>query len=143
MVMEVLPNNPEAPQKGGMAAFDPVLNRNVVIESFYLQGIANHEIRFLNKNVNFYPHPHHTWNMVMYNGLNMPITVKDQCIYFQPVMGDINFMVDTAIFHRQQASPIQAWKSAQTTPLAIRSMHMQDRQKDFIDFAGVFARLPN
>jgi len=34
MVMEVVANNPLKPQKGGMLAWDPALERDVMIESF-------------------------------------------------------------------------------------------------------------
>lgn len=138
MLMEVLPNNPEAPQKGGMAAFDPILAKDVMIESFQLNGIKNHKIKFLNKNVNYYPKPFIAWEAVRKQGLNMHITVKDDFIYFQPVIGDINFLVKTAIFTRKNAVPIKAWKSATTTPLAINCMHMQDLQKGFKGYARMF-----
>ena len=138
MVMEVLPNNPDSPQKGGMAAFDPILEKDVIIESFQLNGIDNQDIRFLNKNVNYYPKPYIAWEKVKEYGLNMHISVKDGFIYFQPVIGDINFLVKTAIFTRKNASPIKAWKSPVTTPLAISCMHMQDKQKGFRDYARSF-----
>jgi len=138
MLMEVVPNNPDAPQKGGMAAFDPILGHDVIIESFQLNGIENHEIKFLNKNVNFYPEPCIVRNMVKKNGLNMHIAVKDGFIYFQPVLGDINFLVKTAIFTRKYPRPIKAWKSADTTPLAVNQMHMQDIQKGFKEYAQQF-----
>ncbi|MEA1901315.1 MAG: hypothetical protein U9N47_11265 [Thermodesulfobacteriota bacterium] len=31
--------------------------------------------------------------------------------------------------------PIKAWKAPATTPLAIKNMHMQDRQKGFKKYA--------
>ena len=135
MLMEVLPNNPVAPQKGGMAAFDPILDRDVMIESFQLNGIKNQQIKFLNKNINYYPNPYIAWEMVKEQGLNMHIAVKEGFVYFQPVIGDINFLVKTIIFTRKNATPINAWKSADTTPLAINFMHMQDIQKGFKDYA--------
>lgn len=99
MLMEVVPNNPDSPQKGGMAAFDSILGQDVVIESFQLKGIENHEIKFLNKNINYYPTPYIAWEMVKTQGLKMHFAVKDGFIYFQPVIGDINFFVKTALFY--------------------------------------------
>ncbi|MBU4348683.1 hypothetical protein KJ671_04250, partial [Patescibacteria group bacterium] len=50
MLIEIVGNDSEHPQKGGMAAFDTLLGKNVMIESFQLKGIKNHEIKYLNKN---------------------------------------------------------------------------------------------
>lgn len=141
MLMEVVPNNPDSPQKGGMAAFDRILGQDVMIESFQLNGIENHQIQFLNKNINYYLTPHIAWEMVKTQGLKMHVAVKDGFIYFQPVIGDINFLVKTAIFTRKNARPIKAWKSASTTPLAINCMHMQDKQKGFKEYARLFLGL--
>ncbi len=141
MLMEVLPNNSEAPQKGGMAAFDPILNQDIMIESFQLNGIENHQIEFLNKNINYYPEPHVAWEQVEKYGLEMHITVKDGFLYFQPIIGDINFLVKTLIFTRKKACSIKAWKSATTTPLAFNSMYVQDQQKGFYDYAKDYCDL--
>lgn len=138
MLMEVVPNNPEAPQKGGMMAFDPILGHDVMLESFQLNGIENRQIKYLNKNVNYYPDPYITWEMVKEQGLHLHITVKDGGVYFQPVIGDINFLVKTAFFARHHPHPIKAWKSSVTTPLAINCMHMQDLQKGFKAYARLF-----
>lgn len=138
MIMEVLPNNPLTPQKGGMAAFDPVLGRDVMIESFQLNGIENNQIEFLNKNVNYYPNPYIAWEMVEKNGMKMHVVIKDGFLYFQPVIGDVNFLVKTAIFTRTEKTPIKAWKSAVTTPLAINCMHIQDNQNGFKEYAEIF-----
>ncbi|NOR53101.1 MAG: hypothetical protein GQ536_03320, partial [Candidatus Aminicenantes bacterium] len=122
MIMEVVSNNPENPQKGGMAAFDSLLGRNVMIEAFQLKSIKNHEIKYLNKNFNHYPKPYESWSILKEHGLNMPLSVKNGYIYFQPVQGDINFLVDTEFFKRKALKPIKAWKSPATTPLAIKNM---------------------
>ncbi|MFO7557395.1 MAG: hypothetical protein R6X10_01080 [Desulfobacterales bacterium] len=135
MLMEVVQNNSSASQKGGMAAFDRCLGKNVMIESFQLKGIDNHNISFLNKNINHYPEPHEAWLMVKKYGLKMPVAVKDGYIYFQPVQGDINFLVNTAFFMRKNHNPIKAWKSSSTTPLAIKYMHMQDCQHGFREYS--------
>ncbi|MCJ7616484.1 MAG: hypothetical protein MUO43_08115, partial [Desulfobacterales bacterium] len=107
------------------------LGKNVMIESFQLKGIKNHEIKYLNKNFNHYPRPYDSWLMLKKHGLNMPIAVKDVAIYFQPVQGDINFLVKTEFFKRKELKPIKSWKSPATTPQAIKYMHMQDQQKGF------------
>ncbi len=135
MLMEIVANNPNSPQKGGMAAYDKKIGRNVMIEGFQLKGIKNSEITYLNKNFNHYPKPYKCWSMLKNKGLNMPITVKDGAIYFQPVQGDINFLVKTEFFQRKELQPIKAWKSPSTTPLAIKYMKMQEQQKGFKEYA--------
>ncbi|MFW6013655.1 MAG: hypothetical protein ACOCZQ_03435 [Nanoarchaeota archaeon] len=135
MLMEIVSNNPENPQKGGMAAYNKKLARNVMIEGFQLMGIKNHDITYLNKNFNHYPKPYKCWSKLKENGLNMPIDVKDNAIYFQPVQGDINFLVKTEFFQRKELQPIKAWKSPATTPLAIKYMGMQDQQEGFREYA--------
>ncbi len=135
MLMEIVANNPENPQKGGMAAFDKKLGRNVMIEGFQLKGIQNHEITYLNKNFNHYPNPYNCWSMLKEHGLNMPVAVKENSVYFQPVQGDINFLVKTEFFQREDLQPIKSWKSPATTPLAIKHMKMQDQQEGFKTYA--------
>jgi hypothetical protein len=135
MLMEIVGNDSENPQKGGMAAFDTLLGKNVMIESFQLKGIENHEIKYLNKNFNHYPKPYDSWLVLKKHGLNMPIAIKDNAIYFQPVQGDINFLVKTEFFKRKVLKPIKSWKSPETTPLAIKYLHIQDRQNGFKKYA--------
>ena len=135
MIMEVVTNDPENPQKGGMAAFDSLLGRNVMIEAFQLKGIKDHEIKYLNKNFNHYPEPYESWSILKEHGLNMHVSVKNGSIYFQPVQGDINFLVSAEFFRRKVLQPIKAWKSPATTPLAIKNMRMQDMQKGFKEYA--------
>ena len=135
MIMEVVNNDHENPQKGGMAAFDSLLGRDVMIEAFQLKGIKNHEIKYLNKNFNHYPEPYESWSILKEYGLNMPLSVKNGYIYFQPVQGDVNFLVSAEFFRRKELKPIKAWKSPATTPLAIKNMRMQDRQKGFKEYA--------
>lgn len=134
MVMEVVANNPIKPQKGGMAAWNPVLGRDVMIESFQLGLLKNEDIRFLNRNFNHYPRPYEAWKQIKSSGLPMPITVKDGYLYFQPVQGDINFLVPTAFIRRQTLRPIQNLKSPATLPLALNRMAAQDRQPGFREF---------
>jgi len=131
MLMEIVANDPDYPQKGGMAAFDSNLEKNVMIESFQLRGIENSAIKFLNKNFNHYPQPLESFQSVREQGLNMPLAVKDNHLYFQPVQGDINFLVRTEFFQRKHLKPILAWKSAGNIPLAIREMKRQDEQPGF------------
>lgn len=135
MLMEVVANNPDNPQKGGMAAFDSKLGRNVMIESFQLKGIKNEEIKFLNKNFNHYPKPYEYWNLLRSKRINMPVDVKNGFLYFQPVQGDINFLVNTEFFRRKELKTIKSWKSPATTPLAMKFMKMQDSQEGFKDYA--------
>lgn len=135
MVMEVMANNPLKPQKGGMLAWDPELGRDVMIESFQLGDIANQDIKFLNRNFNHYPRPQVSWSRIRDAGLPMPITVKGGYLYFMPVQGDINFLVKTAFFRRQEMRPIRNLKSPAALPLAVNRMYAQDCQPGFKEFA--------
>lgn len=141
MVMEVVGNNPRHPIKGGACYWDPELGRNVMIESFQLKGIAPADIRYLNKNVNHYPQPAQALAAVRQRGLAMPLTVKKGYVYFQPVQGDVNFLVPTAFVRRTQFKPIQAWKAAVHTPDALTAMAMQDRRPGFIAWAAALTGL--
>ena len=134
MVMEIVANNPDKPIKGGMAAYDPVLQRNVMIESFQLKGMANEEISFLNKNFNHYTQPLVSWQALKEHGLPMPVVVKKGYLYFQAVQGDINFLVPTAFVRRKVLKPIRAWKSAANTIEAVNAMAAQEAQPGFGDF---------
>lgn len=135
MLMEIVSNDPDNPQKGGMAAHDPVLGKNVMIEGFQLGGMENSEIKYLNKNFNHYLNPYKAWSGLKNRGLDMPVVVKGDALYFKPVQGDINFIVKTGLFKRKNLNPIRAWKSPATIPLAIKSMHQQDHQKGFIEYS--------
>jgi hypothetical protein len=136
MVMEVTANNPLKPQKGGMLAWDSGLKRDVMIESFQLGDIQNQDIKYLNRNFNHYPYPRASWGRVGELGLPMPVAVKDGALYFQPVQGDINFLVDTAFFRRLEMRPIRNLKSPASLPLAVNRMSAQDRQPGFQEFAA-------
>ena len=132
--MEIVAQNPIKPQKGGMAAYDPVLDKNIMIESFQLKGVSNEEIKFLNKNFNHYPDPYVAWSKLKEQGLPMPIVIKHDHIYFQPVQGDINFRVKTQFVKRKVLKPIQNWKSSATTPPTIAAMKQQDELPGFKEF---------
>ena len=136
MVMEVMANNPSKPQKGGMLAWDPACKRDVMVESFQLGDLENTAIKYLNRNVNHYPRPWVSWRTVGEAGLPMPIAVKDNLLYFKPVQGDINFLVDTAFFRRRALRPIRNLKSPAGLPLAINCMAAQDRQAGFRNFVA-------
>ena len=135
MVMEIVANDPDRPIKGGLAAYDQVLGRNVMIESFQLKGLPNEEIKYLNKNFNHYTNPLVSWRALQSNGLPMPVTVKGGYLYYQPVQGDTNFLVKTALVQRRRLKPIRAWKSASNSPAAINAMWAQDQQPGFREFA--------
>ncbi len=122
-------NNPEAPQKGGLCAFDPGLGRDVMIESFQLAGLPPSEIRFLNKNVNHYPRPARAAAVLRERGLAMPLAVKDGYLYFQPVQGDLNFLLPTAFIRRPRLRPHRAWQTGAPTPAALLAMAAQDRRR--------------
>jgi hypothetical protein len=134
MVMEVVANNPLQPQKGGMLAWDPEVERDVMIESFQLGDLPNKDIRYLNRNFNHYPQPWVSWQRIREEGLPMPFAVKEGFLYFQPVQGDINFLVPTAFFRRRELRPIRNLKRPNCLPLAVNRMAAQDRQPGFQDF---------
>jgi hypothetical protein len=136
MVMEVVTNNPRNPIKGGACYFDPGLARNVMIESFQLKGIAPADIHFLNKNVNHYPQPLAALTALRERGLSMPIAVKGGHLYFQPVQGDLNFLLPTAFLRRKELKPIHAWKAAVHTPTALAAMAAQDARPGFLPWAA-------
>lgn len=135
MVMEVVANNPEQPQKGGLCAWDPELERDVMIESFQLEGVENSRINFLNKNINHYPRPAEALSKARERGLSMPLAVKGDKVYFQPVQGDLNFLVKTAFVRRAELKPISAWKSGANTPAALAAMARQEKRPGFIKWA--------
>ena len=139
MIMEIVANDPEKPIKGGMAAYDRVLGRNVMIESFQLKGMPNADIKFLNKNFNHYTNPAASWRALKEKGLPMPLTVKEGYLYFQAIQGDINFLVRTAFVRRKVLKPIRSWKSAANTITAVNAMHDQDNQPGFREFAAGFS----
>lgn len=136
MVMEVVTNNPKAPIKGGACYWDPELARNVIIESFQLKGIEPRDIKFLNKNINHYPHPAQGLAALREQGLSMPLVVKKDFLYFQPVQGDLNFLVPTAYLRRSRLKSISAWKSGEHTPEALEAMTMQERRPGFLAWAA-------
>ena len=135
MVMEVVLNDPEAPIKGGACCYDPVLGHAVMIESFQLKNVAPEQIIYLNKNVNHYPFPDQAMSILRAQGLNMPVTVQEKYVYFQPVQGDINFLVKTAFVRRSDIKPIRSWKSGRHTPEALEFMLQQDQQPGFLSWA--------
>ena len=133
MAMEIVPNNPNRPTKGGGCFFDGKLNREVVIEGFRLKS-QNRYPQFLNKNFNHYPNPAQALNHLYKSGLFMPIAVKDGGLYFQPVQGDLNFLVKTAFMGRRSKAPITCWKTPDDTPAALETMGRQDQQNGFCQF---------
>ncbi len=131
MTMEIVANNPLNPIKGGLCAHDPALGRDVVVESFRLRNMAPESITHLNKNFNHYPNPAKIFGQLHEEGLFMPVTVKDEALYFQPVQGDMNLLARTAYITRRTPAPISSWKSPEDTQAAIRAMARQDGQPGF------------
>ncbi len=134
MSMEIMANNPQRPIKGGLCAHDPVLGRDVVVESFRLRDFPLERIKFLNKNFNHYPQPAYALKALKREGLFMPVKVEDEALYFQPVQGDLNFLVKTAYLSRRQPAVISAWKSPADTPAALEACRRQDAQPGFVNF---------
>jgi hypothetical protein len=135
MVMELAANNPKRPVMGGMCAFDPALERDVMIESFRLIDIAPKDILFLNKNFNHYPRPAKLLSRLREEGLFMPVRVLDDRVHFQPVQGDLNFLARTAFFTRRGARPLNSLKTAADIPAALEAMRRQDAQEGFKELA--------
>ena len=135
MVMEVVANDPQAPIKGGACYHDPRLGRDVIIESFQLKGMSPEQITHLNRNVNHYPQPWRAMSVLRKRGLSMPLVIKDCHLYFQPVQGDINFIVPTAFVQRAELRPICAWKSGRNTPEALECMQRQEIRHGFLPWA--------
>jgi hypothetical protein len=136
MVMEVVMNDPLAPIIGGACYHDQRLGRDVIIVSIQLSGVQPEDITCLNKNVNYYPNPSRAIQKVRAQGLPMPITIKENRLYFQPVQGDINFLVPTAFVRRHDLSPIRSWKSGRNTQQALEFMLRQERRPGFFKWAG-------
>lgn len=134
MTMEIVPNNPDHPVKGGLCAHDPALGRDVVIESFRLKGLAPADLSHLNKNFNHYPGPSALFRRLKAEGLFMPVKVDDGALYFQPVQGDLNLLAKTAFITRRTPAPLTSWKSPDDSPAALAAMARQDAQPGFIDF---------
>ncbi|MDR2459657.1 MAG: hypothetical protein LBE38_02565 [Deltaproteobacteria bacterium] len=140
MMMEVIPNNPERPIKGGLCAHDPIIKKDVMIESFRLKGYKPIDIRYLNKNFNHYLDPAAVLKTINKKGLYMPPVVKDGYIYFQPVQGDVNFITKTLFFTRKNAKPINSLKSELDILSALEAMERQDKQPGFIKFVEGLTR---
>jgi hypothetical protein len=134
MMMEILPNNPERPKKGGMYAYDPGLERDIIVESFRLKGRSPSDIKYINKNFNHYLDPAFTFQKIKDNGIFMPISAKDGYLYFQPVQGDVNFITKTSFFTRKTAQPINSLKTEADFLSAVKAMALQDKQEGFIRF---------
>jgi len=134
MVMEIVPNHPDRPVKGALLAYDPALGRDVMIESLRLRGRPPEEISHLNKNFNHYPRPAEVFRRLEKAGLFLPVAVKEDGLYFQPVRGDMNFLVPTAFFTRRQAAPLSGWKTAADTPAALAALKRQNAQPGFTKF---------
>ncbi len=140
MVMEMVGQNPLKPQRGGAAFYDPILDKNIMLESTRLGNYDLSTIQYLNKNCNHYPHPVRALQTVRRQGLPMPISIKTgldgkEYIYFCPPQGDINFLVKTAFVVRKELKPIQNWKSPITVIPAIEAMYQQDQQLGFKELA--------
>lgn len=140
MVMEIVSQNPLKPQKGGAAFYDPVLQKNVMIESNRLKGLRPEEIKHLNRNFNHYPNPYDSFSKMKQHGLELPFEVKKgadgfEYIYPCPVQGDMNFLVNTAFVMRKVLKPINNWKSAMTMPNAVRALHRQEQLPGFRSLA--------
>jgi hypothetical protein len=135
MMMEIGGNNPQNPIKGGMCARDPALGRDVVVESFRLKNVPPKDIKSLNKNMNHYLNPAAALAALSREGLFMPVAVRRDRVYFQPVQGDVNFLVKTAFFTRGRTKPINSLKCPSDVPAALSAMAAQDARPEFLRLA--------
>jgi hypothetical protein len=136
MMMEISLNNRQHPIKGGMCAFDPTLDHDVVIESFSLRDVQPKEIIYLNKNINHYLNPALVMAKLRENGLETPVAVRGDWVYFQPIQGDINFLVPTAFFTRAQDKELNSLKTISDIPAALTAMAVQDTKPGFRELAA-------
>jgi hypothetical protein len=137
MMMEINLNNRKSPIKGGMCAHDPALGRDVVIESFSLKNVLPKDIKYLNKNMNHYLNPAKVMAGIREKGLGMPVVVHDDRLYFQPVQGDINFLVKTAYFTRAHDKELNSLKYPSDIPSALTAMAAQDASPHFARLANL------
>jgi hypothetical protein len=135
MLMEITGNNLRNPVKGGMCTYDSILGRDVVIESFRLNNVLPRDIKYLNKNINHYLNPSKVMAELADKGLFMPIVVHDDRVYFQPVQGDINFLVKTAYFTHSQEKELNPLKNLSDISAALVAMEAQDKQPGFANLA--------
>jgi len=142
MVMEIVPNQPDRPVKGALCVHDPALGRDVMIESLRLRGLPPESISHINKNFNHYPPPAEIFSRLSDEGLFLPVAVREEGLYFQPVVGDVNFLAPTAFFTRQRPEPLSSWKSPADTPAALAALERQDAQPGFTDFMKALWKPP-
>jgi len=146
MVMEVVRQKqaPLKPQKGGFWAYDPTLQRGVMIETdsggtviVESDDESLRKIALLNRNVNLFPKPVDVWSAVARQGLPLlhPIIKKDGFLAIQPPQGDQNFLVLTAFIRRQTIAPINNLKELKDVPTILTAMAAQDAQDGFAGFA--------
>jgi hypothetical protein len=140
MMMEVVAQHPIKPQKGGACFIDKKLKRVVMVECNQLKDIRNEDIKHLNKNFNHYMDPASSLRAIRQKGLAISFEVKrtfnqlgqpQDYIFANPVQGNLNFIVKTAFMKRKEVKPILGWKSAASTPAAIKACFAQDRQDGF------------
>jgi hypothetical protein len=131
MVMELSANHPQRPVKGGSCFWDPELGRDVMIEGFRLRTFPAEKFKLLNKNFNHYPRPARVFERLRQEGLFMPVAVKDFKVYFQPVQGDLNFLIPTAFFARREQKPLNSLKTSADFSAALAALKAQDRQPGF------------
>ena len=163
MIMEVVAQRPEGedPQKGGMLAFDPHFygrdrGRLVMIESFQLYPEYDdidvkraeekwRNIRYLNRNQNFYPNPTVWWDEISQKGLPIALRNRDGFLYNEVPQGDLNYFLETLYVIRKRkigdqivVDPIRNIKTKADIPKAHAAFRRQDQQEGFLDFLHDF-----
>jgi hypothetical protein len=143
MIMEIVAQRAENPQRGGFWAYDNALKRSVIIESD-LSGIRAGDteelqnflksLTYLNRNFNHFVYPKYVIDALMEASLPLHPAEIDGYIYPQPPQGDINFLVPTGFMKRVNMQPIQSLKTIIDIPDVLEAMWKQDNQDGFKDF---------
>jgi hypothetical protein len=81
--------------------------------------------------MNHYLEPAKVMAVLADNGLFMPVVVHNDRVYFQPVQGDINFLVKTAFFTRVSEKELNSLKYPADIPPTLAAMAAQDAQPLF------------
>lgn len=164
MMMDVVGQKPENPQKGGVLVFDPDFfepdeGRVVMIEAFqtyprffhYIDKVARRlwrNIKWLNLNMNNYPDPQVLFKMIQNEGLPVWFEVKNGGFRNESPQGDANyglrtlFVARTEIVGQDQAPiTIRNLKDAGDIPNGLRSLWEQQEQPGFWELVSEFRRI--
>ena len=161
MMMDVVGQKKDNPQKGGVLAYDSNFieegkGRLVMIESFctyprffhYLDRVAQEkwrEINWLNLNMNNYPNPSRLFEMAKDEGLPVWLEMKGAGFRNESPQGDANYFLPTLYVARTERVgaedvplTIMNLKNAADIPNGLRFMSKQQELPGFVDFTRQF-----